>query len=102
MGQTRYGEGCGCAGQLSPLSPDSPRLENGGSQSHHEACRLVWKALGGRDLGIPRTALFRVPSPSQSCAHFPVEGGRVQVFVAGGNGTVVHQLQTLLLEDLLT
>lgn len=33
------------------------------------------RSLGGRDTGIPRTALFRVPSPSQSCAHFPVEGG---------------------------
>lgn len=30
--------------------------------------------LGGRDTGIPRTALFRVHSPSQSCAHFPAEG----------------------------
>lgn len=102
VGQTRDGEGCGCTGQLSPPSPDSLRLENGGSQSRREACRLVWKALGGWDKGIPRTALFRVPSRSQSCAHFPVEGGRLQVFVAGGNGTVVHQLHTLLFEDLLT
>lgn len=90
-----------CRATFPANPPDSPRLETAAAGAISKLSDWFGRRLVvGR--GHPRSALFRVHSPSQDCAHFPVEGGRVQVFVAGGNRAAVPQPHTLLLEDLLT